>query len=280
LLLKYLLKYSKYIRYIFTFRYIKLISYWSARYLHNKMKEEVTRESQNLNNPNKKQHKNKYYYTLYKIFHNILQKILQIINKIISLIPLGRKISLYISKKYLQYLQFKKKEKKPKKIYNRYTYYYGFQIIIGGINKFILLIISGLLLNILPQLLLTTLSFVPLRLFSGGLHLNNYTKCLYFSLLTFIVFGLLAKYIILNQTISIAIFIFVFILILIYAPVEHPNRPLNENKKIRFKIIALLVLTVLYLTTSLTNNIIITNSITFGILLAGLITLPVINKLK
>ena len=211
-----LLKYSKYIRYIFTFRYIRIISYILAKYLHNKIKECHNKE------PN-----------------------------------MGKCAK-----------------------YNRYTYYYGFQIIIGGINKFILLIISGLLLNILPQLLLTTLSFVPLRLFSGGLHLNNYTKCLYFSLLTFIVFGLLAKYIILNQFITMLIFIFVFILILIYAPVEHPNRPLKEKEKIRFKIIALLVLTVLYLTTSLTNNIIITNSITFGILLAGLITLPVINKLK
>ena len=211
-----LLKYSKYIRYIFTFRYIRIISYILAKYLHNKIKECHNKE------PN-----------------------------------MGKCAK-----------------------YNRYTYYYGFQIIIGGINKFILLIISGLLLNILPQLLLTTLSFVPLRLFSGGLHLNNYTKCLYFSLLTFIVFGLLSKYIILNQFITMLIFIFVFILILIYAPVEHPNRPLNNNEKIRFKYIALLILTGLYLTTSLTNNIIITNSITYGILLAGLITLPVINKLK
>jgi len=168
--------------------------------------------------------------------------------------------------------------------YNRYTYYYGFQIIIGGINKFILLIISGLLLNILPQLLLTTLSFVPLRLFSGGLHLNNYTKCLYFSLLTFIVFGLLAKYIILNQFITMLIFIFVFILILIYAPVEHPNRPLKENEKRKFKVIALFILDILFACNiyfyNVSNNFTISNSITYGILLAGLITLPVVNKLK
>ena len=215
-----LLKYSKYIRYIFTFRYIKIISYILAKYLHNKIKECHNKE------PN-----------------------------------MGKCAK-----------------------YNRYTYYYGFQIIIGGINKFILLIISGLLLNILPQLLLTTLSFVPLRLFSGGLHLNNYTKCLYFSLLTFIVFGLLAKYIILNQFITMLIFIFVFILILIYAPIEHPNRPLTEKEKRKFKLIALFILDVLFAFNiyfyNVSNNFTISNSITYGILLAGLITLPVINKLK
>ena len=270
-----MLKYIKH--YILTFRYVKLFSYWSARYLHNKMKEEVIRELQNLHNPNKKQHKNKYYYELYKIFHNILQKIFQIINMIISLTPLGRKLSSYISEKYIQ---FKQKEKKPKKIYNRYTYYYGFQIIIGGINKFLLLIIPGLLLNILPQLLLTTISFASLRVWTGGLHLDSYTKCSYISLLSFTLIALLAKYIILNQFITMLIFLSVLFLILIYAPIEHKNKPIKENKKIRFKIIALFVLSTLTIIHIFTHNTIISNSIIYGVLLVGLISTPFANKLK
>ncbi|KKQ79631.1 MAG: hypothetical protein UT03_C0046G0003, partial [Candidatus Moranbacteria bacterium GW2011_GWD2_38_7] len=88
---------NKYIRYLLTFRYIKLFSYWSARGLANKLQES---------------HK------------------------------------------------------------HRYTYYYGCQIIYGGINKGLLLILLGILLNILPQLLLTTLSFVSLRIWTGGLHFS------------------------------------------------------------------------------------------------------------
>jgi len=164
--------------------------------------------------------------------------------------------------------------------YNRCTYYYGFQIIIGGINKFLILIIPGLLLNILPQLLLTTLSFASLRFWTGGLHLDSYTKCSYISLLSFTLTALLSKYIILNQFISMLIFLSVLFLILIYAPVEHPNRPIKEKEKIKFKIIALFVLTILTIIYMFTNNVIICNSIIYGILLVGLISTPFVNKLK
>jgi len=164
--------------------------------------------------------------------------------------------------------------------YNIQVYYYGFQIIIGGINKFLLLIILGLLLNILPQLLITTLSFSSLRIWTGGLHYDSYTKCSYISLLSFTLIALLSKYIILNQFISMLIFLSVFILILIYAPVEHPNRPIKEKEKIKFKIIALFVLSTLTIIYMFANNVIICNSIIYGILLSGIIMLPIINKLR
>ena len=164
--------------------------------------------------------------------------------------------------------------------YNIQVYYYGFQIIIGGINKFILLIIPGLLLNILPQLLLTTISFVSLRIWTGGLHLDSYTKCTYISLLSFTITALLAKYIILNQFITMSIFLIVLFLILIYAPVEHKNKPIKENKKIKFKIIALFVLITLFIINISTNNIIINNSIIYALLLVSIISTPFANKLK
>ena len=164
--------------------------------------------------------------------------------------------------------------------YNIQVYYYGFQIIIGGINKFLLLIIPGLLLNILPQLILVTLSFASIRIFAGGLHYDSYAKCSYISLLSFTITALLSKYIILNQFISMLIFLSVFILILIYAPIEHKNKPIKENKKIKFKIIALFVLTILVIINMFANSTIISNSIIYGILLVGLISTPFVNKLK
>jgi len=183
------------------------------------------------------------------------------------------KLFSYCSAKHIQ------TERKESHKY-RYKYYYSLQFIYGTINQFLLISVTGLLLNILPQIIITTISFISLRLFSGGLHFDNYKICTYFTLLTFTVFGLLAKYIILNHIIITIIYLFIYFIIFIYAPVEHPNRPLNNNEKTRFKYIALLILTGLYLTTNLTNNIIIANSITYGILLAGIITLPFINKLK
>jgi len=76
------------------------------------------------------------------------------------------------------------------------------------------------------------------------------------------------------------IFLFMYFIILIYAPIEHPNKPIKENKKIRFKIIALFVLSTLTIINLFTNNTIISNSIIYGILLVGLISTPFANKLK
>ena len=163
---------------------------------------------------------------------------------------------------------------------HRYVYYYGFQVIYGAINKFLLLILLGLLLNILPQLLLVTISFVLLRIWIGGLHYDSYLKCLYISLLIFTLAALLAKYIILSLTINIIIYIIVSIVILLYAPVENSNRPLKNNEKIKFKIISFCVLIVLFLINLLTNNTIINNSIPYGVLLSGIIALPIMNKSK
>ena len=202
--------------YILTFRYIKLISYIFAKYLHNKIQK----------------------------YHN-------------------------------QGYDMGKCAK-----YNIQVYYYGWQIIIGGINKFLLLIIPGLLLNILPQLLLVTFSFASLRIWTGGLHFDSYPKCSYVSLLSFTLMALLSKYIILNQLITALIFLIVFIIILLYAPIEHKNHPIKENKKLKFKIIAICVLIILLAINTHKNNIIISNSIIYALILISMISTPFANKLK
>ena len=183
------------------------------------------------------------------------------------------KLLSYYSAKHLQKTRLESHK-------HRYTYYYGFQVIYGMINKGLLLILLGLLFNILPQLLIVTASFVSLRIWIGGFHLDSYTKCSYFSLISFSIMALLAKYISLNEVANILIYIFVLAIILLYAPVENSNRPLKNNEKIKFKIISFCVLIVLFLINLLTNNTIINNSIPYGVLLSGIIALPIMNKSK
>jgi accessory gene regulator protein AgrB len=76
------------------------------------------------------------------------------------------------------------------------------------------------------------------------------------------------------------IFLFIFSIILKYAPVEHPNRPLKNNDKIKFKLIALIALIVLFLVNIFSDNIVIKNSVPYGALLSGIISLPFISKIK
>jgi len=79
------------------------------------------------------------------------------------------KLISYISARSLQQ---KLNDTNPK---NKYLYYYGFQIFYGAINKGFLLLLVGLLFGILYQIMITTLAFMSLRVFIGGLHFDSYT---------------------------------------------------------------------------------------------------------
>lgn len=183
------------------------------------------------------------------------------------------KILSYISARSLQ-LKLNESHK------NKYLYYYGFQIFYGSINKGLLLILVGLVLHILPQILVVTLSFASLRVFVGGLHFNSYTKCSWISLLTLVTLGLLSKYMPYNNYINICIFSTLFVIAVTYAPVEHKNRPLNEKEKIKFKHISLFIGVLLYSIQLLVCNNNISNSIMYGVLLASVIALPPFQSIE
>lgn len=161
----------------------------------------------------------------------------------------------------------------------KYVYYYGFQILFNTINTALLLTITGLIFHILPQIAVTTLSFILIRGYIGGGHFDSYTKCGWTSLLCFVLMGLVSKYVPYNNIINLCAFVTVFLITVKYAPVEHKNRPLSNDKKIRFKHTALVLLFAVYgIQTLIISNNNIDNSIMYGVLLAGIIALPVFNK--
>lgn len=162
----------------------------------------------------------------------------------------------------------------------KYMYYYGFNILYGAINKGLLLITAGLLFHALPQILLTTLAFCLLRGFVGGLHFDSYTKCAWISLLCLVTIGLLAKYVPYNHIINLCVFVYLLIIVFIYAPVEHKNRPLTDKKKIIFKYISIVIIFALYSTQVIINNDNISNCVMSGVLLSGIIALPIFKKVE
>lgn len=164
---------------------------------------------------------------------------------------------------------------------HRYTYYYGFQIIYGAIVKGLLLIAVSYLLGILIPTLVLTGCFALLRVWSGGLHFDSYTKCAYISLASLLVFGCLARYVVLNDIITYGVFIFALIIFILYAPVEHVNRPLKEEEKKKYKVIAITTLILMFILTNIFNmGHLATNSIAYGVLMASLIATPIVNKIS
>lgn len=240
-------KIKKFWHYLITLRYVKLASYNTSKWLQRKIHNEYIKAIDKLND-----------------------KIIKLENRIIKL------------KEKIQLLSKDVENEKYLKHDYKYVFYYGFQIIYGAINKFLLLIIAGLIFHALPQILIVCVSFMLLRVWIGGLHYDSYTKCAWMSLLCLVSMGLASKYIPYNNIVNILVFITVFLIALKYAPIEHKNRPLTDEKKVKFKYIALIMVIMIYSIQTILciNGININNSIMYGILLSGIIALPTVNSVN
>jgi accessory gene regulator B len=154
---------------------------------------------------------------------------------------------------------------------------YGVEITLRGITKFIFLLFIGICLNILPILILTTLSFSILRIFSGGFHFSSYVKCLLFSVTTLLFLSycaillgnfyakdkeILHNIIILTTTISL-------ILLLFFGPKINKARPYQNKSKV-FLIVSMVIILSGSIFCFLLHNSVVVIAIQLGILFQSL----------
>lgn len=158
--------------------------------------------------------------------------------------------------------------------YKRYVYYYGAEAIIGQIFEILLVISISAILGTFKETIIALISFISIRLFAGGGHLDNYTKCLYSTNIVFILAGLISKYILVyRQTIDI-LYIIALMILLLFAPKEHSNRPIKEKEHIKFKSIAIMNLGILYFISNFCLESF-RESIIIGIMIACVVILPI-----
>lgn len=94
-------------------------------------------------------------------------------------------------------------------------------------------LISALILyqmHMIPEGVVFFLVFIPLRMFSGGYHMESYIGCLIFSMATLI--GVLSgsKIICVNPLVLYAGTVFLETVVWKLSPVIHPNRPVSQKK--------------------------------------------------
>ena len=122
------------------------------------------------------------------------------------------------------------------------VYQYGFQVIYGAINKFLLLILVSYLFNAIIPTLLIALTFSSFRIIAGGFHLKTYLKCMVWSILMFVATALVAKhtyyygnniniYFLMGFLIGTTIISGLYI-IYKYVPRDTPNKPINKQEEI------------------------------------------------
>lgn len=157
---------------------------------------------------------------------------------------------------------------------------YGVVSIYLLIVKLLVILVVAALLNIFKEVIIFTLIYIPIRAVSFGLHATKSWVCLIASTLMFVGLPLLSKYLILHSIIKSLIGIISVLLMFKNSPADTENRPIiNKNRRLFFKYCSVLVAFIYSLTSMLINDLFISNSLLFSLLIQCIITSPMAYKL-
>lgn len=117
-------------------------------------------------------------------------------------------------------------------------YAYGIELILATILNTIVVFIIGILIGRFAETAIFLVTFAILRSFTGGYHASSHLKCLLVFIASFmanmtILWILPSNYILLFSAAATTI---ALLFIFLFAPVEHENKPFEEDEKRKYKI--------------------------------------------
>lgn len=121
----------------------------------------------------------------------------------------------------------------------RRVYYYGFQIIIGGIVKFLLLVAVTMAAGIFLSTFTALFFFAVLRIIAGGYHMGSYVRCMIVSSCMFLFSGVIVQYTNAHWSqaalalLAGAVFLAALPAVLKWAPADTPYKPITKPAQIR-----------------------------------------------
>lgn len=124
------------------------------------------------------------------------------------------------------------------------TIKFGLECLLGEISKIGVYCIVFYFMGFLNEFFISILFFSSLRLLAGGFHEDTYLRCLVTSFLIFLAIIFAGTYLNFPFVLRIVFSIVSIILVYIYAPVDHPNKPIiSKLRRKRFKYSSILVCT-------------------------------------
>ncbi len=124
---------------------------------------------------------------------------------------------------------------------------FGLECLLGEIGKSVIYIFIFSILGLLNYFFIAFTFFCILRIFAGGLHRNSYWECFFTTLFVFSTSIYVGYTNILNNEVQTLLIVISLILIIMYAPVDHPNKPIinkDRRKKIKLYSIGVFILLV------------------------------------
>ncbi|MCM1221271.1 MAG: accessory gene regulator B family protein [Lachnospiraceae bacterium] len=130
------------------------------------------------------------------------------------------------------------------------VYKYGVEIIVSSFIGFVIVTLVGIIFKALLQAMIFYVIFVALRSMTGGYHASTYLKCnTVFSLISLftIFFSKASSEIQLSVEMITLFFLPAVAIFLWLAPVENSNKPIEEKKRIYWKLTAVIISVLLYI---------------------------------
>lgn len=117
------------------------------------------------------------------------------------------------------------------------VYAYGIEILLSTILNFIVALTIALISHEFVACLLNLTAFVTIRIYAGGYHADTHWGCMTTLVGVLLIFIFVIKVISLKlmMILSPILLIISAVVIFKYAPVEHPNKPLSEKKKLKLR---------------------------------------------
>ena len=114
---------------------------------------------------------------------------------------------------------------------------FGLECFFSDTSKMIIYLMLFSLLGLTKYYLISAAFFVILRTVAGGYHEKTYVRCLVSSLILFLIMVYGGTMLEIPTYIKLFLAVTCLLLIYIYAPVDHPNKPIiSEERRRKFKI--------------------------------------------
>lgn len=122
-------------------------------------------------------------------------------------------------------------------------YRYGIEISISSLLNIVLVVIAGILIHHIIESIVFLTLFILIRSFTGGYHADTYFRCNLLMCTTFILTAL-AKSIFSNKFSLLIIIVLICVtelIVSILGPIENKNKPIDDSKRIKLKIIGIVI---------------------------------------
>ena len=157
---------------------------------------------------------------------------------------------------------------------------YGLEAIYILITKTIIILSFSFLLGIFKEVVIFTLLYSLIRMFSFGLHATKSWICLVSSLITFVTIPFICKYLYLNIYVKVILNIISIALVYKNAPADTYKRPIiNKKRREMYKFISTSIAITMAMLSIIIKDNFLSNSLMFSLIVQNFMISPYIYKL-